>query len=61
MDRMTNSPVEDEIDTIRIDLYEQTKNMSPSERLVYMRKLAAQANAEFGIKTISRVDDSKSA
>jgi hypothetical protein len=58
---MMNNPVEDELDAIRIDLYEQTKNMSPSERVAHLRKLADQANAEFGIKPITSLSDSKSA
>ena len=59
MNKMMNNTIEDELDAIRIDLYEQTKNMSPSERLDYLQKLAAQANAEFGIKPISNVNGSK--
>ena len=61
MNRMMSNPVEDEFDAIRIDLYEQTKNMSPSERLDYLQKLVAQAYAEFGIKPIASKGDSKSA
>ena len=35
---MTSNPIEDELDAIRIELYEETKNMSPSEVTAYIKK-----------------------
>ena len=50
---MKNNPVEDKLDAIRLELYEQTKNMSPEERIKYLRQLAAPIHKEFGITPIS--------
>ena len=49
---MKNNIVEDELDAIRIELYEQTKNMSSSERIAYLRQLVAPIHKEFGITPI---------
>ena len=35
---MMSNPIEDELDTIRIELYEETKNMSASEVTAYIKK-----------------------
>jgi hypothetical protein len=48
-----NNSIEDELNAIRIDLYEQTKRMTPNERIDYLRKLAAPIHKEFGITPIS--------
>jgi len=44
-----SNPVEDELDAIRIKLYEQTKDMTPEEQTVFFRKLAQEAFAKHGI------------
>jgi hypothetical protein len=49
---MKNDPIEDELDTIRIELYEQTRDMLPEKRISYMRQLTAPVNKEFGITPI---------
>lgn len=40
---------ENELDAVRLRLYEETKNMTPTERVAYLRKLATQVHKEFGI------------
>ena len=45
--------IEDEIDAIRIELYEQTKNMSSDERIAYLRNLAAPIHEELGITPVT--------
>ena len=35
---MMSNPIEDELDAIRIELYEETKNMSVSEVTAYIKK-----------------------
>ena len=45
--------IEDELDAIRIELYEQTKDMSSDERIAYLRSLAAPIHEELGIKPVS--------
>jgi hypothetical protein len=41
--------IEVEIDAIRDELYEETKNMTRSERTEYFNSLANQARREYGL------------
>jgi len=50
---MKNNTLEDELDAIRIELYEQTKHMSPDAEIAYLRQLVAPINEEFGITPIT--------
>jgi hypothetical protein len=47
--------IEDEIDAIRIMLYEQTKHMTVKEFNDFIRKETAPINEKYGFKPISRV------
>ncbi|MDR1051442.1 MAG: hypothetical protein LBP95_10265 [Deltaproteobacteria bacterium] len=47
--------IEDEIDAIRIELYEQTKHMTPKEFIAFIHKQTAPINEKYGFKPISRV------
>jgi hypothetical protein len=49
-----NNTFEDDLDATRIKLYEATKNMTPSERNEYYRKLVDPIYEKFGIKSIAR-------
>ena len=44
--------IEKELNTIRIDLYEKTKDMSPSEMNAYIHAQVAPALKKYGIKTV---------
>ena len=48
---MKNNIVEDELDAIRLALYEQTKGMSPSEMTAYIKKQIAPTIEKYNIKT----------
>ena len=48
--KVSNSPVEDELDAIRIKLYEKTKDMTTGERVEFFRKTAREGLAKHGIK-----------
>jgi hypothetical protein len=48
---MKNSPVEDELNAIRIKLHEQTKDMTTQERVAFFNKMAQEGLARHGIKT----------
>lgn len=54
---MTNtsmiSPLEQELNKIRIRHYEQTKNMTASERTAYYKAKAERALKSYGIKVVS--------
>ncbi|MDR0548243.1 MAG: hypothetical protein LBI10_02350 [Deltaproteobacteria bacterium] len=52
---MSKNTIEDELDAIRIELYEETKNMTISERLEYYHKQVEPVYQEFGIKQIDSV------
>jgi hypothetical protein len=47
--------IEDEIDAIRIELYEQTKHMTSKEFIAFIQKQTAPINEKYGFKPISRV------
>jgi hypothetical protein len=45
--------IEDELDAIRLDLYEKTKGMSPAEINAYIKEKTAPINAKLGITPVS--------
>jgi hypothetical protein len=47
---LKSNPVEDELDAIRIKLYEQTKDMTSEERVAYFNKMVKDGLAKHGIK-----------
>jgi len=51
---MKNDTFLDELHAIRLELYEETKNMSSEERVAYIHQLSAPILKEFGITPISR-------
>ena len=52
MKPVRNDDLEDELDAIHLELYEETKNMSSEERVAYLRKLAAPNNKKYGLTPI---------
>ena len=46
---------EDELDEIRVKIYEQTKDMTIDERVVYLKSLAAPVLEEYGLKTLNQI------
>ena len=49
-DPTKNNHVEDELNAIRIKLYEQTKDMSTQERVAFFNKLAREGLSRHGVK-----------
>jgi hypothetical protein len=49
-----NNTIEDELDAIRLALYEETKHMVPSEKVAYLRQQAQEINDKYGFKHIAR-------
>ena len=47
--------IEDELNAVRIELYEKTKGMTPFEEVAYLKSLSAPILKEFGIHTVDRV------
>jgi hypothetical protein len=54
-----NNPVEDELNAIRIELYEQTKSMSTSERVTFIKRQVAEGMKKHNVKAVV-VDSVKS-
>ena len=54
--------IEDELNAVRIELYEKTKGMTPDEEVTYLKSLSAPILKEFGIRTVNetKVDAMKS-
>ena len=50
-----NNRVEDELDAIRINLYEKTKGMTASEVTGYIKKEIAQTVVTYNMPTLTRV------
>ena len=48
---MKNNSVEDELDAIRLALYEQTKDMSPSEITAYIKGQIAPTVKKYNAKS----------
>ena len=46
---------EDELDEIRVNIYEQTKDMTIDERVIYLKSLAAPVLEEYGLKTLNQI------
>lgn len=44
---------EDELDAIRLELYDETKSMTPEERVAYVNAMAEPIIKEYGLKTVT--------
>jgi hypothetical protein len=53
---MKKSKIEKEIDAIRLDLYNQTKHMTASERTAFFNQDAAILSKKYGFKIIRKLD-----
>jgi hypothetical protein len=49
----SRNTIEDELNAVRIDLYEKTKGMTPKEEVSYLKSLSAPVLKEFGIRTVN--------
>jgi hypothetical protein len=48
--------IEDELDKIRVEIYEEIKDLSPKEYLEYFRKFGEEAAKKYGFTLVSSVD-----
>jgi hypothetical protein len=48
--------IEDEIDRIRLNLYEETKHMSTEEYLEYFRRYSELAEKKYGFTIVKSLD-----
>ena len=47
---------EDELNEIRVKLYEETKEMTIDDRVRYLKSLAAPILKEYGMKTLNQIE-----
>ncbi|MDR0490338.1 MAG: hypothetical protein LBH28_03725 [Oscillospiraceae bacterium] len=47
--------IEDDLNAVRIELYEKTKGMSPDEEVSYLKSLSVPILKEFGICTVNEM------
>jgi hypothetical protein len=52
---MNYDTFEDELDAIRIKLYEETKDMTPEEEIAYLRAKTAPIHEKYHIRTVSEI------
>ena len=50
-------PIEREIDRIRLEIYEETKDMTVAEIGEYYRKCAEEIAKEYGFKIVSHANE----
>ena len=46
---------EDELDEIRVNIYEQIKDMGIDERVLYLKSLAEPVLKEYGLRTLNQI------
>ena len=44
--------IETELNAIRADFYEKTKDMAPSERIAYLKAQVTPVHQKYGIRTV---------
>ena len=50
-----NTTIEQEINRIRLEIYEETKNLTPEQRVARTRKVTDETIKKYGFKVIDRV------
>ena len=45
----------EELDEIRVKLYEEIKDMTPEEHVAYIKALAAPILQEYGLRTVNQI------
>ena len=52
---MNNNAIEQDINRIRLEIYEETKGMTPEQRVEHTRKATEEAIKKYGFKVIEKV------
>ena len=55
----TPNTIENEIDKIRLEIYEKTKDMTPAQRMEYYRKSGERATKKFGFKIYANAEEAR--
>jgi membrane protein YdbS with pleckstrin-like domain len=56
---MKYNTFEEELDAIRIGLYEETKDMTPEEEIAFIKAQVAPIHEKYGIRTVNEVKADK--
>jgi hypothetical protein len=56
----SKNSIEDDLNATRVRLYEETKGMTPSERVAYLKALAAPVREKHGILTLNEIREKES-
>jgi hypothetical protein len=57
LDDKSKNTIEDEVDAIRLELYDETKYLTNEDLVAYIRKETASICKQFGFKTIPGIDE----
>ena len=52
---MNNHTIEQDINRIRLEIYEETKGMTPEQRVEHTRKVTDKTIKKYGFKIIEKV------
>ena len=53
--------IEDDLDKIRLQIHERTKDMTPAQYVEYIRKRAEPVIKKYGLKVVNRVAEANAA
>ena len=53
---MAYDTFEEELDAIRLAIYEEIKNMTPEEEVAYIKAQAAPIIKEYGLRTVNQIE-----
>jgi len=56
---MPKKSIEDEVDEIRLQIYEEIKDMTPKERVEYYRKSGEAIEKEYGFRSYRNVEEAE--
>ena len=51
---MANNAIEQDINRIRLEIYEETKGMTPEQRVEHTRKVTDETIKKYGFKVIEK-------
>ncbi|MDR1979087.1 MAG: hypothetical protein LBQ42_10185 [Synergistaceae bacterium] len=58
---MEHKTFEDELDAIRLAIYEEIKDMTPEEEIAYLKSRSDTVLREYGLRTVNQIKAEKQA
>jgi hypothetical protein len=53
---MSYSSFEEELDAIRVAIYEEIKDMTPEEHIAYVKEQVASVHKEYNIRVVNNIE-----